>query len=254
MTPRAEDGRPFQDRVNDWMLVCFGPEISEDRLERGDRFIEEALELAQTVPDFTAARAHALVSYVFGRDVGERHQEVGGVMVTLAALCNTFGVNITEAAERELARVWTKVDAIRAKQAVKPTGSALPIACAPAEDMYLIRKGGGYYRPDAAGYTTNVAEAGRYTLAEAIRHSHPKGPDGPRDGIDYMLAPPAGPNPSADKGAMTLTEKCELADIKRKWEDLCDRFNADRISAAGVALWATLHVDKLIALAEARAA
>lgn len=56
-------------------------------------------------------------------------------------------------------------------------------------EEYLIRKGGAYYRPNAAGYTNNVDEAGRYTLAEAIRHSHPNGPDGPRDGIDYMPAP-----------------------------------------------------------------
>jgi hypothetical protein len=118
----------FQAGVADWMMACFGAEISEDRLERGDRFIEEALELAQTVPGFTADRAHALVDYVFSRPVGEPHQEVGGVMVTLAALCNTCGMSIDESARRELARVWTKVDAIRAKQAAKPTGSALPMA------------------------------------------------------------------------------------------------------------------------------
>lgn len=118
----------FQAEVGDWMMVCFGTEIADDLLERGDRFIEEALELAQTVPGFTAERAHALVDYVFGRPIGERGQEVGGVMVTLAALCNTFGLSITGEADRELARIWTKVDVIRAKQAAKPTGSALPVA------------------------------------------------------------------------------------------------------------------------------
>lgn len=118
----------FQPEVAEWMLACFGPEIAADRLERADRFTEEALELAQTVPGFTAERAHALVDYVFGRDVGERGQEVGGVMVTLAALCNTFDISIRAEAERELARIWTKVDAIRAKQATKPVGSALPVA------------------------------------------------------------------------------------------------------------------------------
>lgn len=122
------DADAFQDGVADWMLACFGPEITSDRLERGDRFIEEALELAQTVPGFTADRAHALVDYVFNRPVGEQYQEVGGVMVTLAALCNTFGLSIAQEADRELARVWTKVEAIRAKQAAKPTGSALPAA------------------------------------------------------------------------------------------------------------------------------
>lgn len=124
----AGEDRSFQVRVHEWMLECFGPEIEADRQERADRFIEEALELAQTMPGFNAGRAHALVDYVFGRPVGERHQEVGGVMVTLAALCNTVGLRIDEEAERELARVWTKVEAIRAKQAAKPTGSALPVA------------------------------------------------------------------------------------------------------------------------------
>ena len=58
------------------------------------------------------------------------------------------------------------------------------------KDRYLIRKRGAFYRPNAEGYTMNRAEAGRYTLAQAIWHSHPTGPDGPRDGIDYMLADP----------------------------------------------------------------
>lgn len=119
--------RQFQSEVADWMLVCFGPEIAADRLERADRFIEEALELCQTWPAFTADRAHALVDYVFNRPVGEPVQEVGGVMVTLAALCNAAGINIQDAQETELARIWTKVEAIRAKQASKPAGSALPI-------------------------------------------------------------------------------------------------------------------------------
>ena len=57
----------------------------------------------------------------------------------------------------------------------------------PVEAKYLICKGGAYYRPNAQGYTRNRAEAGRYTLEEAISHSHPNGPDGPRDGITYEL-------------------------------------------------------------------
>lgn len=115
----------FQPRVADWMTACFGGEIAGDRQERCDRFIEEALELAQTEPAFTKDRAHALVEYVFGREVGERQQEVGGVMVTLAALCNAYDIDMTQAGETELARVWTKFEAIRAKQTTKPRGSAL---------------------------------------------------------------------------------------------------------------------------------
>jgi len=118
----------FQRDVDLWMDACFGETIKRDQLERADRFMEEALELAQTLPGFGADRAHALVDYVFSRAVGDRFQEVGGVMVTLAALCNASELDIPDAAETELARVWTKVEAIRAKQAAKPTGIALPVA------------------------------------------------------------------------------------------------------------------------------
>ncbi len=122
---------PFQSRVQPWMMACFGAEIAGDKLERADRFIEEALELVQA-GDYPPERAHALVDYVFNRAKGEPAQEVGGVMVTLAALCLASNLDMHAAGETELARIWTKVDAIRAKQAAKPTGSALPVASSDA--------------------------------------------------------------------------------------------------------------------------
>jgi hypothetical protein len=71
----------------------------------------------------------------------------------------------------------------RAALQAQPTASTAQ----PDEPQYLIRKGGAYYRPNAAGYTLCKAEAGRYTLADAVAYSHPNGPDGPRDGITYEL-------------------------------------------------------------------
>ena len=126
-SPLREGGDTFQQRVAPWMQACFGPEISADRLERNDRFMEEALELVQAT-GYPKERAYALIEYVYGRDQGEINQEVGGVMVTLAAHCLAHGVDMHAAAETELARIWTKVEKIRAKQAAKPTGSALPVA------------------------------------------------------------------------------------------------------------------------------
>ncbi|UNZ49479.1 hypothetical protein [Agrobacterium tumefaciens] len=117
----------FQDGVAQWLLECFGPVLTADKTERADRFIEEALELVQSV-DYPAERVMALLSYVYGRPAGEPRQEVGGTMVTLAAFCVSHDIDMDEAAKTELARVWTKIEAIRAKQAAKPTGSALPIA------------------------------------------------------------------------------------------------------------------------------
>jgi NTP pyrophosphatase (non-canonical NTP hydrolase) len=118
--------RPFQDRVDAWIQHCFGPAIGADKVERNHRFIEEALELVQA-GGCTASEAHQLVDYVFGRPVGEMGQEVGGVMNTLAALCTAHGIDLDHEAEKELQRVWQKLDQIRAKQAAKPKHSPLPV-------------------------------------------------------------------------------------------------------------------------------
>lgn len=130
---KAADEGTFQSRVAPWMQACFGPEISNDRLERGDRLLEEVLELLQS-GDYPQERVAALTAYTFGRDKGEPHQEVGGVQVTLAAYCLAHDLDMHQAAEDELARIWTKVEKIRAKQAAKPTGSALPVAALSAID------------------------------------------------------------------------------------------------------------------------
>lgn len=120
-------GETFQNRVQPWMMACFGPEISGDRVERGDRLLEEVFELLQS-DGYDPARVPALRDYVWGREKGEPVQEVGGVMVTLAAYCLAHELDMHEAGETELARIWTKVEKIRAKQAAKPVGSALPVA------------------------------------------------------------------------------------------------------------------------------
>lgn len=117
----------FQKRIAGWMQECFGPKISADIVERNHRFLEEALELVQS-NGCTASEAHQLVDYVFGRDVGEINQEVGGVMVTLAALCEARGISMMLGAESEYCRISNPetIKKIRAKQAAKPKHSPLP--------------------------------------------------------------------------------------------------------------------------------
>src|SRR6202008_606454 len=98
------DALPYQARVQPWMMGCFGAEISADRIERNHRFFEEATELVQA-NGMTRSEAHQLVDYVFDRPVGELHQEVGGVMVTLAAICLASSQDMHAAGEMELARI-----------------------------------------------------------------------------------------------------------------------------------------------------
>lgn len=101
------------------MKACFGSEIAEYVTERNNRFVEEAIELVQAC-GMTAGECHQMVDYVFGRAVGDKDQELGGVMVTLAALCLAQGLDMHNAGDGELSRIWTEIDAIRAKQAAKP--------------------------------------------------------------------------------------------------------------------------------------
>lgn len=117
----------FQNRVAAWMFKCFGFKIANDKIERNHRFLEEALELVQAC-DCTASEAHQLVEYVFNRPVGEKHQEVGGAIVTLTALCEAHKLDLNSCGHVEMDRIESKdiMNKIRKKQAAKPKYSPLP--------------------------------------------------------------------------------------------------------------------------------
>lgn len=117
----------FQQRVSNWVLKCFGIEIHNNIQERNHRFLEEALELVQS-KGCTKEEALMLVGYVFNRPIGEPVQEVGGVMVTLAALCNASNIDMFGSGEIELERINHPqiIEKIRLKQATKPASSPLP--------------------------------------------------------------------------------------------------------------------------------
>jgi hypothetical protein len=115
----------FQERCAAWAATCFGRDWYKNVLGRNFRFLEEALELVQSL-GCTKKEALALVDYVYGRPVGEPKQEVGGTRVTLALLCTANNINLADAGEVELARVLTKLEEIRAKDAAKPFHSPLP--------------------------------------------------------------------------------------------------------------------------------
>ena len=110
----------YQSRVAEWMMTCFGADILNSRKERAFRFAEEAGELCQT-QGLTMEEWTRIGEYVWGRPVGEASQEVGGAMVTLAALCHADGLDFVASAETELARIDTPetIDKIRRKHLAK---------------------------------------------------------------------------------------------------------------------------------------
>ncbi|UQA71923.1 hypothetical protein K1516_07385 [Stenotrophomonas maltophilia] len=120
-TAQAVDlGQTFQAGVAEWMGQCFLPSLYSNMTERGDRLLEEVLELLQA-HSYDKARVPTLVDYVFGRPVGDPAQEVGGVMVTLAGYCWVAGLDMHDAGDAELARINQPhvMAKIRAKQEAK---------------------------------------------------------------------------------------------------------------------------------------
>lgn len=113
-------GPTFQAGVAEWMGQCFLPSLYSNMTERGDRLLEEVLELLQA-NGYDSARVPTLVNYVFGRPVGVPAQEVGGVMVTLAGYCWVAGLDMHAAGHAELARINQPdvMAKIRAKQEAK---------------------------------------------------------------------------------------------------------------------------------------
>jgi hypothetical protein len=110
--------KEFQNKIRVWMLSTFGEKISKDTHERNCRFLEEAIELVQScgMPKKDALK---LVEYVYNRPVGDPPQEVGGVMVTLTALCLAHNMDVSDAAITEMQRIWLIKDKIAAKQVSK---------------------------------------------------------------------------------------------------------------------------------------
>src|SRR5690349_5289327 len=110
----------FQKRIAKWVVKCFSVEISKNVPERNHRFLEEALELVQSL-GCTKQEAQLLVDYVYSRPLGEPSQEVGGVSVTLAALCHCNNIDLHDAAYTELKRIESPavMEKIRIKQMSK---------------------------------------------------------------------------------------------------------------------------------------
>ncbi|MFG1376109.1 hypothetical protein [Xanthobacter autotrophicus] len=199
----AIDAPDFQPRTDTFMQACFGATISADRLERGDRAAEEFFEMLQAA-DYPRERLLSLIAYVWSRPVGELHQEVGGVMVTLAAFCQAHGLDMHEAGEAELARVWTKIETIRAKQAAKPTGSALPQAWPVAQGETYVPAG----QSDrdigillaTIDWLAECADMGpegeRSTLIAQIRRDHEARKSGAHAGGEQGTTSPTPPEPA----------------------------------------------------------
>lgn len=116
----------FQVDVRQFVVQCFGEDIADDKKERVYRFFEEAIELSQSV-GMTKEECVQLIDYVFSRKTGEPHQEIGGVLVTLSALCSAIGEKMSHCSEDEIGRCFDNIEKIRKKHFSKPIGIRTPL-------------------------------------------------------------------------------------------------------------------------------
>lgn len=117
--------KPYQKRVREWLLTCFGQGFADPDQERAARLMEENLELFHA-QGRSFEEVIALAKRVYSRPAGDVGRELGDVMVTLAALSEAIGHDMVKSGEAALERNWDRVDAIREKQANKPKNTVLP--------------------------------------------------------------------------------------------------------------------------------
>ena len=108
----------FQVKVKSWVERVMGKTVARNGNERCRRFMEEAAELVQA-GGMTRVEAIRMVNYVYSRPPGVMDQEVGGVCVTLSALCSAYYLNLDHCASAELERIELNVDLIRKKHNAK---------------------------------------------------------------------------------------------------------------------------------------
>lgn len=103
----AADRDKRQQEVADWCAAAFGADHANSIPQRGVRLLEEAIELYQAAGG-AEEMARRLVTFVFARPFGAIGQEVGGVSLTLLALCQAAGISAEAEEVREFARVLAK--------------------------------------------------------------------------------------------------------------------------------------------------
>jgi hypothetical protein len=155
----ALGAKPFQKRAMYWAKDCFGYTLAMAVKERNQRFIEEALELVQSL-GMSQREALGAVSYVYGRPAGDPRQEIGGVYNTLAVLCAAHNLDMVGEGERDLLEISDNESTrrIREKRQSKPDFAEVEFLTE-AKFLEILKKIPGVYgymmREEGGGLSPN---------------------------------------------------------------------------------------------------
>ena len=91
--------------ILEWALNTWGNDVAGNTNERARRFLEEAMELAQSC-GVTWEETYDLSQRVYGNDADkDTHKEAGQAVLTLYALCAWMAIDPDDALLREWRRV-----------------------------------------------------------------------------------------------------------------------------------------------------
>lgn len=101
-----------------WLTATFDRAICFSKEERGLRFLEEALELAQAT-GVSAEKAQRLLQVVYAKEPGAVQAEVGDALNTLLCLAARYKMDLTGQHAKTLKRNWAIQDQIAEKWRTK---------------------------------------------------------------------------------------------------------------------------------------
>ena len=87
-------------RIETWLTAVVGADWREHKEERATRFLEEAIELCQTL-GVTKEQINIMLDYVYARPSGTLTEELTGVYVTLNALTSSHNMELVPAVEKQ---------------------------------------------------------------------------------------------------------------------------------------------------------
>lgn len=102
-----------------WGMATFGPNVMGDKREQVIRFLEEAMELAQSL-GLDVEDTLRIAQFVFQRKPGKPRKEIGDVAIMLSYLSRLEGTTIEDAHRQQLSEVIGRSNIIREKRKNKP--------------------------------------------------------------------------------------------------------------------------------------
>lgn len=116
---KMHDSYTLSTRVDGFLRDAFPGDPSVVPKTRALRFLEEAMELAQSM-GITKEKALEQLEYTFSREIGDPKQEFGGTVFTLTAVGNALCLDLIEEGYASVDEAYGRIEQIREKSKKKP--------------------------------------------------------------------------------------------------------------------------------------